>query len=315
MRRGVAAACLSAALFGISTPLAKLLLGQASPWMLAALLDLGAGVGLLIYRIATRASTVRLSRPDFGAFVGATFVGGVAAPVLLMFGISQMPATGASLLLNSEAVFTVLVAWLIFKEHVGRRLFLGMAAIVAGGVLVTVPESADLGSGWAPFAVLLACLCWALDNNLTQRISTTDASWLAMMKGLIAGSTNLAIALLVGSHLPSFTTISAGLLVGFGAYGLSLMLFVVALRQLGTARSGAYFSVAPFLGALVAVVLGEPITGALVCAGVLMATGVWLHLSEHHEHEHVHPAPTPGEPELRHTHPHYPDVEHRHTHD
>lgn len=315
MRRGVVAACVSATLFGVSTPLAKLLLGQTSPWMLAALLYLGAGIGLLGYRTLGRAAPVRLSVQDRGTFAAATFFGGIAAPVLLMFGISQMPATGASLLLNSEAVFTVLLAWLVFKEHVGRRLFLGIAAIIAGGLLVTVPGSADLGSGWAPIAVVAACLCWALDNNLTQRISTTDASWLAMMKGLIAGTTNLAIALILGSHPPSPTTTAAGLLIGFGAYGLSLMLFVMALRQLGTARTGAYFSVAPFLGALVAVALGEPITAALILAGALMALGVWLHLSEHHEHEHVHAATELGVPQIRHTHPHYPDTEHRHSHD
>lgn len=315
MRRGVIAACVSATLFGVSTPLAKLLVGKTGPWMLAALLYLGAGIGLLAYRTISRAARVRLSAQDRGIFAAATFFGGIGAPVLLMFGISQMPATGASLLLNSEAVFTVLLAWLIFKEHVGRRLFLGITAIVAGGLLVTVPGSADLGSGWAPIAVVAACLCWALDNNLTQRISTTDASWLAMMKGLIAGTTNLVIAFLLGSHLPSPATTAAGLVIGFGAYGLSLMLFVMALRQLGTARTGAYFSVAPFLGALVAVALGEPITAALILAGALMALGVWLHLSEHHEHEHVHAATELGVPQIRHTHPHYPDTEHRHSHD
>ncbi|HSO03830.1 MAG TPA: DMT family transporter [Candidatus Limnocylindrales bacterium] len=312
--RGVAAACGSAFLFGLSAPLSKVLLDTTSPWMLAALLYLGAGLGLAAYRLVTRAPRVRLPWSDLRWFSGAVLAGGVVAPVLLMLGISQMPATGASLLLNSEAVFTVLLAWLLFGEHVGARLVLGMAAIVAGAVLVTVPGSADLGAGWAPWAVVAACLCWAVDNNLTRHVSDTDPTWIAMTKGLVAGTTNLVLALLLGAQVPVPSTVVLGLLLGFGAFGVSLTLFVVALRHLGTARTGAYFSVAPFIGAVIAVALGEPVTGALIAAGVLMGFGVWLHLSEHHEHEHLHPAFGVGQAAIGHTHPHYPDSEHRHPH-
>lgn len=294
--------------------MSKVLLDTTSPWMLAALLYLGAGLGLAAYRLVTRAPRVRLPRSDLGWFVGAVLAGGVLAPVLLMLGLSQMPATGAALLLNFEAVLTVLLAWLLFREFVSGRLVLGMVAIVAGAVLVTVPGSAELGTGWAPWAVLAACLCWAVDNNLTRQVSHTDPTWIAMTKGLVAGTTNLVLALAVGSQVPASTTILLGLLLGFAAYGVSLALFVVALRRLGTARSGAYFSVAPFIGALVAVALGEPVTGALVAAGVLMGIGVWLHVTEHHEHEHAHPegGPVPGT--VMHAHPHYPDTDHRHRH-
>jgi len=313
-RGGVAAACGSALLFGISTPLSKVLLGTVSPWMLAALLYLGAGFGLAVFRLVTRAPRVRLPRSELRWFAGAVLTGGVAAPVLLMFGIFWMPATGASLLLNAEAVFTVLLAWLLFREHVSVRLVLGMAAIVAGAVLVTVPGSADLGAGWAPLAVLAACLCWAVDNNLTRHVSDTDPTWIAMTKGLVAGATNLALALALGAQLPKLSAAVLGMLLGFGAYGLSLTLFVLALRRLGTARTGAYFSVAPFVGALVALALGEPVTGALIAAGALMALGVWLHLSEHHQHPHTHPPEAPGGGIVRHSHEHYPDTEHRHQH-
>jgi drug/metabolite transporter (DMT)-like permease len=313
-RRGIAAACGSAVLFGVSTPLSKVLLDTASPWMLAALLYLGAGLGLAVRRISTRAPRVRLPRADLRWFAGAVATGGVTAPVLLMLGVSQMPASGASLLLNSEAVFTVLLAWLLFGEHVGPRLVLGMVAIVAGALLVTVPGSADLGAGWAPWAVLAACLCWAVDNNLTRHVADTDPTWIAMTKGLVAGTTNLVLALLLGAQVPATSTIVLGLLLGFGAFGVSLTLFVVALRHLGTARTGAYFSVAPFVGAVVAVALGEPVTWALLAAGALMAFGVWLHLSEHHEHEHVHWSGVAGEAPVEHTHPHFPDTEHRHEH-
>jgi drug/metabolite transporter (DMT)-like permease len=282
--------------------------------MLAALLYLGAGIGLALYRLVTRAPRVSVPRADLRWFACAVLAGGVVAPVLLMLGISEMPATGASLLLNSEAVFTVLLAWLMFGEHVGTRLLLGMVAIVAGAVLVTVPGSADLGAGWAPWAVLAACLFWAVDNNLTRRVSDTDPTWIAMRKGQVAGATNLLLALALGAQFPAPTTTLLGLLLGFGAFGVSLTLFVVALRRLGTARTGAYFAVAPFIGALVAVALGEPVTGAPIAAGLLMGLGVWLHLSEHHEHEHTHGSLGVGPALVEHTHPHYPDTDHRHQH-
>lgn len=313
--RGISAALGSAFLFGISAPLSKLLLDNVSPWMLAALLYLGAGIGLAVYRRATRAPRVRLSSNDRSWFAAAILIGGVVAPVLLMFGISQMPATGASLLLNSEAIFTALLAWWVFREHVSRRIGIGMAAIVAGAVLVTVPSGADLGAGWAPLAVVAACLCWAVDNNLTRRVSDADPSWIAMVKGLIAGATNLALALLLGSGLPGLTSAALGLLLGFAAYGVSLTLFVFALRALGTARTGAYFAIAPFIGAVVAIALGEPVTVPLIGAAVLMAVGVWLHVGERHEHEHSHPPAATGQKPLRHSHPHFPDTNHRHSHD
>lgn len=313
-RAGVGAALAAAGLFGVSTPLAKLVLDETSPWMLAALLYLGAGVGLLAYRAVTRSERVRLPRRDLRWFAAAVLAGGIAAPVLLMFGISQMPATGASLLLNFETVFTVLIAWLLFREHVTGRLILGMIAIVAGALLITFQGTADLGAGWAPVAVIGACLCWAIDNNLTRQVSDVDPTWIAMIKGLVAGTANLAIALLLGTQLPAATVIAMGMLLGLGAYGISLTLFVVALRRLGTARSGAYFSLAPFIGALVAVALGEPVTAGLIAAGALMALGVWLHLSEHHEHEHTHPPLCVGGEPIRHTHAHFPDTQHRHKH-
>jgi drug/metabolite transporter (DMT)-like permease len=310
----VAAALLSAVLFGMSTPLSKQLLGATSPWLLAALLYLGAGLGLAVWRLVRRAPRVRLQRGDLRWFAGAVLAGGVAAPVLLMFGVSQMPATGASLLLNAEAVFTVVLAWVMFHEHVSPRLVVGMVAIVVGAALVTVPGSADLGTGWAPLAVLAACLCWALDNNLTRHVSDTDPTWIAMVKGLVAGTTNLVLALALGATLPPASTAALGMLLGFAAYGVSLSLFVVALRGLGTARTGAYFSVAPFVGAVIAVALGEPVTASLLAAFALMAVGLWLHLSEHHEHEHTHWPTASGASPVEHSHEHYPDTDHRHDH-
>lgn len=341
--RGVQAALLSAALFGAGTPLAKLLLGETSPWLLAGLLYLGSGLGLTLVRLVRRAPRVHLPRADVAPLVGAVAAGGAIAPVLLMVGLVSMPASGASLLLNAEGVLTAVLAWVVFRENVDRRVLLGMVAIVAGAVVLSVPTGAELGSPWPALAILGACLCWGLDNNLTRKISLHDAAWLAAVKGGVAGSVNLVLALVVGARLPGAGSVAAAMSVGFVAYGVSLVLFIVGLRHVGTARAGAYFSVAPFFGAVLALVLGEPLTWPLVVAAALMGVGTWLHLSEshahehthaatahdhwhvhdeHHQHDHAHDEPVPPRghrhphrhAELTHTHAHYPDSHHRHDH-
>lgn len=344
--RGVLASLSAALLFGAGTPLAKLLLAQASPWLLAALLYLGSGLGLALLRRVRRAPAVRLAAGEFKWLAGAIAAGGVAGPVLLMAGLAGMPASGASLLLNAEAVFTALLAWFVFKENFDRRVALGMLAIVAGGLVLAWPGEMTWPRWQPALSVVAACLAWAIDNNLTRKVSLADASWIAMVKGLTAGATNLALALFLGATWPAVPVVAAAALVGFASYGASLALFVVGLRELGTARTGAYFSVAPFFGAVLAIaLLGEPVTAPLAVAGVLMAIGVALHLSERHVHRHVHqplehthehvhgagdvhhdhahqPPVAPGtrhshahrhEP-MVHSHPHYPDAHHRHDH-
>ena len=306
-RRGVAAALGAALLFGAGAPLAKLLLASVSPWLMAGLLYLGAGVGLALWRLALRAPRVRLAPGEWPWLAGAVAAGGVAGPVLLMLGLARLPASGASLLLNFEAVFTALLAWFAFGENVDRRVALGMLAIVAGAALLGWPGAARFGSPWAAAAVLGACLAWALDNNLTRKVAHADGAWIAMVKGLVSGPVNLALAFALGAALPPPAATAGALLLGLAAYGASLALYVVGLRHLGTARTGAYFSVAPFFGALLALAMGEPLTAPLVAAGLLMALGVWLHLTERHEHWHRHG-------ELWHSHPHTPDAEHRHPH-
>lgn len=348
LQPGVAASLAAALLFGAAAPLAKLLLAQVSPWLLAALLYLGSGLGLLLLRRLRRDAAVRLPPGEGRWLAGAVFAGGVVGPVLLMAGLAGMPASQASLLLNGEAVLTALLAWFVFRENVDRRVALGMAAIVAGGMVLAWPQEGGAGAGVGRSALLVlgACLAWAIDNNLTRRVSLADASWIAMVKGLAAGTTNLALAFALGATWPPLPTVAAAALLGLFSYGVSLMLFVLGLRALGTARTGAYFSVAPFFGAVLAVAaLGEPVSWQLAVAAVLMAIGVWLHLTERHEHrhrhelldhthEHVHgtgdehhdhlhvPPVPPGtrhthphhhEP-LVHAHPHYPDAHHRHGH-
>lgn len=340
---GVRAALLAAVLFGAGTPVAKLLLDSVSPWLLAGLLYTGSGVGLGLWRLFRRMPRAHLAPADRLPLAGAVLFGGVIGPVLLLIGLTNLPATGASLLLNAEGVFTAVLAWVVFKENVDRWVALGMLVIVAGAVVLVVPTGVEFGSPWPTIAVLGACLAWGIDNNLTRKVALTDASWLAAVKGLVAGPANLILAFALGAPLPPALNIAAAMSVGFFAYGVSLVLFIVGMRHVGTARAGAYFSVAPFFGAALAVLLGDQVTVPLLVAGLLMAIGIWLHLREQHEHfhthermvhehfhthdeghhDHQHPdgaAPPPGvghrqvhthEP-VTHTHQHFPDAHHRH---
>lgn len=340
---GVLAALGAALLFGCSTPVAKLLLSGMDPRVLAGLLYLGSGLGLFLYRIVRHAPRGRWDKGNWLWLSCAILSGGVIAPVLLMFGLTGMAASEASLLLNAEGVFTTLLAWFAFRENFDRRIALGMLAILIGASILSWQGESWKTDPWAVLAVLGACLAWGIDNNLTRKISEMDASWIASIKGLTAGSVNLALAFITGASLPPLAGISGALIVGWLAYGVSLSLFVIGLRHLGTARTGAYFSVAPFFGALFSLpLLGEPVSLGLVTAGGCMAVGVWLHVSEQHIHPHLHEAVEhehehahegehrhehdPSEPtatqhshahthaSVMHTHAHYPDVRHRHKH-
>ena len=305
---GVAAAVVSAVLFGASTPLAKLLLGDLSPWLVAGLLYLGSGLGLALLRRVRGTGPVRLAHGEAPWLAGAVLTGGMVAPALLMWGLARMPASGAALLLNAEAVFTALIAWFVFRENFDRRIALGMVLIVAGAAVLSWPGEARIGAVLPALAVLGACLAWGIDNNLTRKVSLADATYIAMVKGLVAGATNTALALAAGASLPPLILALGAALLGLVGYGMSHALFVLALRGLGTARTAAYFSTAPFAGAMVAIqVLGDPVTAGLVLAGVLMAGGVWLHLTERHEHHHRHEA-------LEHDHEHEHDAHHQHDH-
>ena len=298
----------AALLFGVGTPVAKWLLVSINPWLLAGLLYLGSGLGLSLYRLARGAATGRLAPGEWPWLTGAILAGGVVGPVLLMFGLTGMSAAGASLLLNAEGVFTALLAWFAFRENFDRRILLGMGAIVAGALVLAWPGEVSFAGAWPALAVLGACLAWGVDNNLTRKVSLADATWIAALKGLAAGGVNLALALALGATWPPLPAVGAALLIGSLAYGVSLALFVVALRHLGTARTGAYFSVAPFFGAVLAIpLLGEAPSQRLLIAGTLMALGVWLHLTERHRHEHTHTA-------LEHDHEHVHDDHHQHEH-
>jgi drug/metabolite transporter (DMT)-like permease len=351
-RRGIGLALAAAFLFGASAPLAKLLLDRTSSQLLAGLLYLGSGVGLALVSVRRRRSRkaareAPLASRDLPWLTGAIGFGGVLGPLLLMIGLTRTPASGASLLLNLEGVFTALLAWLVFHENFDRRIALGMVAIVAGGVALSWEGRVSWGGLSGPLAVAGACLCWGIDNNLTQKVSASDPVQIAMLKGIVAGTVNTSIAILLGARWPSVSGISGALFLGFLSYGVSLVFFVMALRDLGTARTGAYFSIAPFVGAVLSLVIfREYPTPLLLAAAMLMGAGIWLYFTERHEHEHRHEAmehehahlhdehhqhghgpadppvtdPTPHTHRHRHepiihAHVHYPDIHHRHHHD
>jgi drug/metabolite transporter (DMT)-like permease len=322
MNTSVACALVAALLFGASTPFAKLLLGNMPPLLLAGLLYAGSGIGLFITRLIRDGGwqSPQMVFTEWLWLLCAIAFGGVFAPAALMIGLVSVNGSTASLLFNLESVLTALLAWVIFKEHTNKRMVLGMAVIVAGSVLLTVSSNggarsvaASRESLWGVLAIAVACLCWAIDNNLTRKVSSSDALFIASSKGWVAGAVNISLALYFGESIPEWTLTFASMTVGFLGYGISLVLFILALRGLGTARTGAYFSIAPFAGtALSLVLLHEPTTMLFWLATTFMALGVWLHLTEHHEHEHEHVIL--GQDPIRHSHPHYPDVDHQHAH-
>jgi len=348
-RSGASYAIVAALLFGASTPAAQALLTGVpvlSPWLLAGILYLGSGAGLGLF-MAVRKSLgenheTPLGRRDLPWLLGATLAGGALAPVLLLEGLSRMAPGTASLLLNLEGVFTAGLAWFAFHEAFDRRIVLGMVLILAGGTALSLGGGQG-GTRLGAVLVAAACLCWALDNNLTRRISGSDPVQIAMVKGLAAGASNILLASVLLHERARIGQWAAGGAVGFLGYGLSLACFVLALRQIGAARTGAYFSLAPFVGAALALAAGrETLSFQLAAAALLMGAGVWLHLTEHHEHLHVHEpmehdqlhwhdehhqhehadGDPPGEPHahphrhgrLVHSHAHFPDLHHPHRH-
>jgi drug/metabolite transporter (DMT)-like permease len=341
---GVSFALTAALLFGASTPVAKVLLNTAEPLPLAGLLYLGSGSGLALWwwlRLWLTERDTReanLKKGDLPWLAGAILAGGVVGPVLLMTGLTITPASSASLLLNLEGVLTALLAWFVFNEHFERRLVWGMGTITAGGLLLSWAGRPELEVPWGAVAIVGACLAWAIDNNLTRKVSAGDPLQIAGAKGIVAGGVNLTIAFMAGTAVPGMFTVVTAAIVGFLGYGVSLVLFVLALRHLGTARTGAYFSIAPFIGATLSIlILGDRLTVQFLVAAMLMGIGTWFHLSERHTHAHRHEPLAhdhqhwhdahhqhghTGEPhshphshtEMFHAHPHYPDLHHRHGH-
>ncbi len=300
----------AAALFGVSTPLSKRLLETTPPQVLAGLLYLGAGLSLsgqLLVR--TTRPEARLRRADAPILAAIALFGGVLGPLLLLLGLLRVPGIVGSLLLNLEAPITMILAVAFFREHLGARALLAAGLITLGAALLQL-RSGDLAADAPGVAfIALACLCWAIDNNLTQRISLRDPVAVVRAKSLAAGAFNLGLAALMGQKMPSPSGVALSLALGAVSYGVSIVLHTYALRFVGAARQAAYFATAPFFGASISIlVLGER-PGAFDLASVaLMGLGVVLLLGEHHRHLHEH-AP------LVHEHVHEHDEHHQHAHE
>ncbi len=335
-------ALVAALLFGATTPVASVLARSVSPLWLSAALYAGVAC-VLAFAWSERRS---LARGDVPWLVLSALVGGVAAPVLLVVGLRATDAATASLLVATEPVATAAIAWLVVREHASRRTVVGMACIALGAVVLAWHGSPNASLG--ALAVVGAATCWAIDNNLARRIASSNAIAVAGVKGAFAASVAIVLALALHDPRPAAASFGLGALLGLVGYGCSLILYMRALRVLGTSRTGAYFATAPFAGAILAVAFGHaPLDASLVLSGALMAAGVWLHATERHEHEHVHRAEehehwhahddehhSHAHPELDdvlvnvtahahvhthertvHVHAHTPDEEHRHRHD
>lgn len=313
LSNSIAAALGAAILFGASTPVAKFLIGYSSPVLLAGLLYLGSGIGLMLVRIIHNRGwkSPGLKLGEWLWFLGAIGFGGIIGPVLLMYGLTETSSANASLLLNLEAVLTSTIAWVIFKENTDKRIIFGMLFIVLGGLLLAWPHKHETATSslFGSLAIAGACLCWALDNNFTRKISAADSFFIAGSKGLAAGVINIGLAMQLGANIPTSGVLTIILICGFFGYGVSLLLFILALRGLGTSRTGAYFSIAPFVGAGISILFfREPTTIIFWIASLFMIIGIWLHLTEIHDHEHIHRADF-------HEHFHLHDEHHQHTHD
>ena len=310
----VLAALIAAVLFGTSIPFVKQFVGDMPAMLLVGILYLGSGVGLCMLRVFRDRGwrNPELTSKEWPWLLSAVAFGGLAGPILLMLGLLYTTAASASLLLNLEVVFTAVLAWVVFKENTDQKIITGMLCIVAGGLLLSWTEQdGGFGTGNMPGSlyILAACLCWAIDNNLMRKVSVSDTLFTAGFKGIVSAVVNIGWALLLGYTIPIWPVSGTVMIIGFLGYGLSLVLFLLALRGLGAARTGAYFWAAPFFGAAIPVGFFQESTSVWFWgAGLLMAIGLYLHLTEQHEHVHQHIG-------LRHAHRHVHDEHHQHTHD
>lgn len=346
----VVQAIAAAALFGSSAPIAKLLLGQIEPIPLAAFLYLGSGLGLLLYRNLQKVdqssgTEARLTKDDFPWLVGAILAGGVAAPIILLFGLRSTPAATASLLLNFEGVATAVIAALVFREAIGKQVWWAIVFITFASILLSLNPGSEWGISLGAAGVLGACFLWGVDNNLTRNISAKDPLEIVTIKGIVAGSFSLLLAFFLHNPFPGTDKILGAMALGCLSYGLSMVLFIFAMRGLGAARTSAFFGTAPFVGSLLSIILFHELPGIpFIISLPFMVLGAALLFTEKHEHRHLHALLTHEhrhrhndehhnhhhEAEgslinvfhshththlvIEHSHPHSPDLHHRHDH-
>ena len=344
--KAVGYAILAALLYGISSPVSKLLLVEIPPTLMAALLYLGAGLGMMaiqLYRVLAKSVAVeaKITKKELPYTVGMILLD-IAAPIFLMLGLTLTTSSNASLLNNFEIVATALIALFIFKETIGKRMWIAIALITVSSIILSVDDLSSLSFSIGSVFVLLACVSWGLENNCTRMLSLKDPLQIVVVKGLGSGLGALIITFAIKEYSYNVTYILLTLLLGFVAYGMSIYLYIKAQRELGAARTSAFYAAAPFIGVIIAwVVLSEPITMTFLVALSIMLLGTYYavsedhkhshtHLEEHHEHKHshtdghhthTHEGEVPHEHSHAHTHEtvqhvhgHLPDLHHRHTH-
>ena len=314
--RPVLQAVLAALLFGISTPISKLLLNNIEPLPLAAFLYLGSGMGLGIYvlvrklLIKSEPREAPLTKKEFPWLLGVVVFGGIIAPVVLMLSLDASPASTASLLLNFECVATSVIAAIVFKESLGKRIIVSIVLITAASIVLSWDAGNKWGVSLGSLGVLVTCICWGIDNNFTRNISLKNPYTIVIIKGLGAGLFSLLLALGLGSAVPDIKSILAAMLLGFFSYGFSIVLFVLAMRNLGSARTSAIFGAAPFIGALLSFFIFKSVPNREFLISLpLMALGIVMIIIDNHEHRHTHER-------LEHNHKHHhPDEHHCHAHE
>ncbi|MFL0266688.1 DMT family transporter [Candidatus Clostridium radicumherbarum] len=344
-------ALLAALLFGASAPLAKILLGQIDPVPLAAFLYLGSGTGLLVYQMIIniidkgKKGEAPLSKKDFPWLLGAILFGGVVAPIILMTSLKITPASTSALLLNFEGVSTTLIALFFFKESIGRRVWIAVICITAASILLSWDFTNQWGFSLGALGVVGACICWGIDNNFTRNISLKNPYTIVILKGFGAGTFSLILTFLLKNHIPEIKVILLAMILGCFSYGFSIVLFVLAMRNLGSARTSSFFGTSPFIGAILAFILYREVpSNMFIIALPFMVLGTFFLLKEDHNHKHIHEnlihehrhchndnhhnhSHLPGEvppsgyhshvhehEEIQHVHQHTPDIHHRHAH-
>jgi len=342
-------ALIAGALFGASAPISKLLLGEIAPTLMASFLYLGSGIGIFLLRYFQSSDTAfsneaRLTKNDWPWLIGAVFIGGIAAPIVLMFSLKNTPAATASLLLSFEGVATTVIAVVVFKEAVGKRIWSAVILITLAIIMLSWDSSGQWGLSIGAVGVICACVLWGIDNNFTRNVSAKDPLSIVMIKGLSAGTFSLILSFVLGYSFPSIGFVFKAMLLGCFSYGLSIILFIRAMRELGSTRTSALFGIAPFVGTLLSeIIFRESLNTLFFLSLPIMTIGAVLLLKEDHDHLHEH---TPTVHEHRHSHdshhihrhlkeellkwgghshvhkqeliahkhPHTPDIHHRHEH-
>lgn len=279
MKKAILFAILAAALYALNSPLSKLLLQSVPPTMMAGFLYVGAGIGMAAMgaiRKQTGSKENPLTKKDLPYTLGMIGLD-IAAPIFLMIGLSRTTAANVSLLNNFEIVATSLIAMMIFREHIGKLLWIAIGLVTLASILLSVEDASSFQFSFGSLFVLLACVCWGMENNCTRKLSHSDPLEIVVVKGLCSGIGSILIGLAVGESFPVITDILKILLLGFVAYGLSIYFYVYAQRDLGAAKTSAYYAVAPFIGVLLSLIIFREIPSILFFVALaIMIIGTWL---------------------------------------